>query len=125
MILPILPIQSISGSRLLPSPGMWFGEIPSCCSLTVLLGLAWVLLKYVWHTIFSGPVCYETFHLPGHSTLQAWSSDVVSAQSSPPLAAYMAGFLVLVWSPVPSRALQEVSQLDQLAHSPITQLTGI
>ena len=34
----------------------WFGEIPSCCSLTVLLGPAWVLLKYVLQTIFSGPV---------------------------------------------------------------------
>ena len=34
----------------------WFGEIPSCCSLTVLLGPAWVLLKYVLITIFSGPV---------------------------------------------------------------------
>ena len=34
----------------------WFGEIPYCCSLTVLLGPAWVLLKYVLQTIFSGPV---------------------------------------------------------------------
>ena len=34
----------------------WFGEIPSCCSLTLLLGSAWVLLKYVLQTIFSGPV---------------------------------------------------------------------
>ena len=36
--------------------GMWFGEIPSCCFLTVLLGPAWVLLNYVLQTIFSGPV---------------------------------------------------------------------
>ena len=34
----------------------WFGEVPSCCSLTLLLGPAWVLLKYVLQTIFSGPV---------------------------------------------------------------------
>ena len=33
----------------------WFGEIPFCCSLTLLLGPAWVLLKYVLQTIFSGP----------------------------------------------------------------------
>ena len=33
----------------------WFGEVPSCCSLSLLLGLAWVLLKYVLQTIFSGP----------------------------------------------------------------------
>jgi len=38
---------------------MWFGEIPSCCSLTFLLGpaCAWVLLQYVvLQAIFSGPV---------------------------------------------------------------------
>ena len=35
---------------------MWFGEIPSCCSLTLLLGPACFLLKYVLQTIFSGPV---------------------------------------------------------------------
>ena len=29
----------------------WFGEICYCCSLTVLLGLAWVLLSYVLQTI--------------------------------------------------------------------------
>ena len=34
----------------------WFGEIPSCCSLTLLLGPAWVLLKYFFQTIFLGPV---------------------------------------------------------------------
>ena len=34
----------------------WFGEIPSCCSLTLLLGPAWVLLNYVLQTIFSGLV---------------------------------------------------------------------
>ena len=34
----------------------WFGEIPSCCSLTALLGPVWVLLNYVLQTIFSGPV---------------------------------------------------------------------
>ena len=34
----------------------WFGEIPSCCSLTALIGLVWVLLNYVLQTIFSGPV---------------------------------------------------------------------
>ena len=34
----------------------WFGEIPSCCPLTVLLGPAWVLLKCVLQTIFSGSV---------------------------------------------------------------------
>ena len=34
----------------------WFGEIPSSCSLSLLLGSAWVLLKYVLQTIFSGPV---------------------------------------------------------------------
>ena len=34
----------------------WFGEVCSCCSLTVLLGPAWVLFKYVLQTIFSGPV---------------------------------------------------------------------
>ena len=34
----------------------WFGEIPSSCSLTLLLGPAWVLLKYVLQAIFSGPV---------------------------------------------------------------------
>ena len=34
----------------------WFGEIPSCCSLTLLLGPACFLLKYVLQTIFSGPV---------------------------------------------------------------------
>ena len=34
----------------------WFGEIPSCCSLTLLLGPAWVLLKYFLQTIFLGPV---------------------------------------------------------------------
>ena len=34
----------------------WFGEDSSCCSLTLLLGLAWVLLKHVLQTIFSGPV---------------------------------------------------------------------
>ena len=28
------------------------GEIPSCCSLTVLIGSAWVLLNYVLQTIF-------------------------------------------------------------------------
>ena len=37
----------------------WFGEIPSCCSLTLLLGPAWVLLKYVLQTIFSGPVVFQ------------------------------------------------------------------
>ena len=40
----------------------WFGEVPSCCSLILLLSPAWVLLKYVLQTIFSGPVpailCY-------------------------------------------------------------------
>ena len=35
----------------------WFGEIPSCCSLSALLGPVWVLLSYVLQTIFSGPVC--------------------------------------------------------------------
>ena len=35
----------------------WLGEIPSCCSSTLLLGPAWVLLKYVLQAIFSGPVC--------------------------------------------------------------------
>ena len=34
----------------------WFGEVPSCCSLTLLLFPAWVLLNYVLQTIFSGPV---------------------------------------------------------------------
>ena len=34
----------------------WFGEIPSCCYLSVLLGPAWVLRKYALRTIFSGPV---------------------------------------------------------------------
>ena len=34
----------------------WFGEVPSGCSLTLLLGPAWVLLRYVLQTIFSGPV---------------------------------------------------------------------
>ena len=34
----------------------WFGEIPSCCSLTFLLGPAWVLLTYVLQTIFSSTV---------------------------------------------------------------------
>ena len=34
----------------------WFGEIPSCCSLTALPGPAWVQLNYVLQTIFSGPV---------------------------------------------------------------------
>ena len=34
----------------------WFGEVSFCCSLSLLLGPAWVLLKYVWQTIFSGPV---------------------------------------------------------------------
>ena len=34
----------------------WFGEIPSSCSLTLLLGPAWVLLNYVLLTIFLGPV---------------------------------------------------------------------
>ena len=34
----------------------WFGEIPSSCSLSLLLGSAWVLLKYVLQTIFSDPV---------------------------------------------------------------------
>ena len=38
----------------------WFGEIPSCCSLTLLLGPAWVLLKCVLQTIFSGPVCTKS-----------------------------------------------------------------
>ena len=33
----------------------WFGEIPSCCSLTVLLGAAWVLLTCVLQAIFFGP----------------------------------------------------------------------
>ena len=36
----------------------WFGEIPSCCSLTALLGPVWVLLTYVLQTIFSGPVLF-------------------------------------------------------------------
>ena len=36
--------------------GLWFGEVCSSCSLTLLLGPAWVLLKYVLQTIFSGPV---------------------------------------------------------------------
>ena len=34
----------------------WFREVPSCCSLTLLLGPAWVLLRYVLQTIFSDPV---------------------------------------------------------------------
>ena len=34
----------------------WFGKVCSCCSLTLLIGPAWVLLKYVLKTIFSGPV---------------------------------------------------------------------
>ena len=34
----------------------WFGEIPFCCSLTLLFGPARVLLEYVLQTIFSGPV---------------------------------------------------------------------
>ena len=34
----------------------WFGEVPSSCSLTFLLGPACVLLNYVLQTIFSGPV---------------------------------------------------------------------
>ena len=33
-----------------------FGEICSCCSLTVMPVPAWVLLNYVLQTIFSGPV---------------------------------------------------------------------
>ena len=36
--------------------GTWFGEICSCCCLPALTGPAWVLLKYVLQTIFSGPV---------------------------------------------------------------------
>ena len=31
----------------------WFGEVPSCCSLSLLLGPTWVLLKCVLQTIFS------------------------------------------------------------------------
>ena len=42
----------------------WFGVVPSCCSLTALLGPVWVLLNYVLQTIFSGPVhmlaCFNT-----------------------------------------------------------------
>ena len=45
---------------------MWFGEIPSCCSSTVLLGPAWVLLNYNLQTIFSGPVQeWVKFPFPG------------------------------------------------------------
>ena len=40
----------------------WFGEVPSSCSLTLLLGPAWVLLKYVLQTIFSGPVHRQSTH---------------------------------------------------------------
>ena len=35
---------------------MRFGEIPSCCSLTLLLSPAWIFPKYVLQTIFSGSV---------------------------------------------------------------------
>ena len=38
-----------------------FGEIPFCCFLTVLLGPAWVLHRYVLQTIFSGPVLVRYF----------------------------------------------------------------
>ena len=41
----------------------WFGDVPSCCSLTLLLGPAWVLLKYVLQTIFSGPVCTRRMYM--------------------------------------------------------------
>ena len=61
--------------------------------------------------------------LPGQKTSQAWSSDVASVHSVPPLATPIVGLLSLVWSPVPSRSLQDVAQSDQLAHIPITQLT--
>ena len=50
------------------------------------------------------------------------TSDVSWGHSLPPLAAFLTGPLVLVWLPL--LALQEVPQLDQLAHSPITQSTG-
>ena len=40
---------------------MWFGEIRSCSSLTLLLGPAWVLLKYVLKTFFR--VLYFPRHL--------------------------------------------------------------
>ena len=53
----------------------WFGEIPSSCSLTVLLGPAWVLLKYcMFCKPFFGPcrvkqvrllsVCLSCLYLP-------------------------------------------------------------
>ena len=41
----------------------WFGEIPLCCSFT-LLAPAWVLRKYVWHNIFLGPVIFTEYN-PG------------------------------------------------------------
>ena len=37
-----------------------FGEIPSCCSLTLLLRLAWVLLKYACKPFF-GPCSLASY----------------------------------------------------------------
>ena len=66
----------------------------------------------------------ENTFLPGHSTVQDWSSDPSSGHSVPPLATSLVLALVLVWLPVPSRALQEVPQSDhasQVAHSQSTR----
>ena len=38
---------------------MWFGEIPSSYSLTLLIGPAPVLLNYVLQTIFLGPLLHS------------------------------------------------------------------
>ena len=52
----------------------WFGEIPSCCSLTLLPGPAWIPFKYVLQTIFSGSV-----HVLG----QKYASGLMSSRDNP------------------------------------------
>ena len=37
--------------------GPWLGELYHCSCITVLPGPTWVLLSYVLHTLFAGPVC--------------------------------------------------------------------
>ena len=52
----------------------WFGEICSCCCLTVLLGPAWVLLSKIYKTFAGSLYCAQVLtsnkkqNLPLHYT---------------------------------------------------------
>ena len=55
---------------------MWFGEIPCCCSLTLLIGPARVLLNCVLQTIF-----FEPCTCPAAKVTKGNSNDIINKTS--------------------------------------------